>query len=191
MIPEPLLLVGMEHRKPNHFGCLRQKVTSYRKWEGVKHERQGTPLHWNVAHYGQCMGSWLLWLSLGTMNLAVDTDLGIWPLPWVLDWTHPNLFSRISAWKYPPWVKNIEQVEPHSIFTWWPRSLGSVDLNWPPFAGQGRRGERYRLRKQICNAGHIPDFCLPSPLRPLRLPQLPSRSWSSIRWQPVLLSGFL
>lgn len=43
MTPEPLLLVGIEHRKPNHLGCLRQKVTSYRKWEGVKHERQGPP----------------------------------------------------------------------------------------------------------------------------------------------------
>lgn len=167
MTPESLLLVGMEHRKPNHFGCLRQKMTSYRKWEGMKHERQGTlPL--------ECCSLWPVHGELTTLAVFGYHEPGCWHWPGYMtptmgSWLNTSqwLFSRISAWKYPPWLKNIEQVEPHSIATWWLKNLGSVDLNWPLFAGQGRRRDRRRLRKQICNAGHIPDFCLPSTLHPL------------------------
>lgn len=136
-------------------------------------------------------GGWLLWLCLGTH------EPGCWHWPWHMTPTMASwlnifqwLFSRISAWKYPQRLE-MPPTGKHSIPTQWLRSLGSVDLNWPPFAGQGRRRDKHRLRKQTHNAGHIPDFCLPPTLHLLRLWQPSSRSWSFTRWLPVLLSGFL
>lgn len=114
----------------------------------------------------ECCSLWSLHRGLAILAVFGYHEPGCWHWPGYMNPTMSSLlntsqwlFSRISTWKYPPWLKDIERVEPHSISTWWLRSLGSGDLNWPPFAGQGRRRERHRLRKQICNAGHILHLC--------------------------------
>lgn len=114
----------------------------------------------------ECCSLWSLHRGLAILAVFEYHEPGCWHWPGYMNPTMSSLlntsqwlFSRISTWKYPPWLKDIERVEPHSISTWWLRSLGSGDLNWPPFAGQGRRRKRHRLRKQICNAGYIPHLC--------------------------------